>query len=357
MGHDVYFLLIRIGKGGEWIGDRQEIMRLMNEYWGDHLFVFKKNGLFLRFKKIVILQRKIFNHGFLHCDDFYPNSLHRYVKSINRIYNFHCCIVNYYTYSKLLSNVDIPLKALTTHDLFSYKNLLTGEKYVWQCTTADQEAIAMQRSPHIFALNSEEAIFFSKLSPNSKIYNVYSVYDYKSSSIVGNRNILFLSGNNIYNRNGLNWFLNCIFPSIKETFPDVKLIIGGGICKLIEYLRNDPNIMVQGYIEDPDAFYAQGDIVINPTYQGTGLKIKTFEAISYDKVVLAHPHSAIGIFNPSEAPIFVSKDAAEWVEYLREIWSNTIQIYNIKNTNKQYIQKMQNYILNEYNSFFDCLER
>lgn len=49
----------------------------------------------------------------------------------------------------------------------------------------------MQRSPHIFALNSDEAIYFSKLSPLSKIYNIYSYFDYHPTNIVGNHNILF----------------------------------------------------------------------------------------------------------------------------------------------------------------------
>lgn len=88
----------------------------------------------------------------------------------------------------------------------------------------------MQRSPHIFALNSDEAIYFSKLSPLSKIYNIYSYFDYHPTNIVGNHNILFLSGSNVYNINGINWFIKQIWSKIKEQFKDANLIIGGSIC-------------------------------------------------------------------------------------------------------------------------------
>ena len=355
MGHDVYFLLVRVYKG-EWVGDKQEVISLMRDYWGDHLFLYEKTWFFLKKKRLILRYRKLFNHGYLLCDDYYPNGLENVVNQLNRKYNFRSCIINYYTYSKLFLKVDIPLKALTTHDIFTFKDILTDDKNAWQATTANQEAIAMQRCPHIFALNSEEAVFFSKLSPKSKVYNVYSTYVYKQSSLVGTKNILFLSGNNIYNQNGIIWFLENIFPSIVKEFPDLKLIIGGGISKYVESLGNNTNIEICGYVDDADAFYSQGDIVINPTYQGTGLKIKTFEAIAYDKVVMAHPHSTIGIYKPDECPAFISTKATEWVEALKKIWSDKRQILYIKDANKKYINQMNEFIMKEYNRFFKSLE-
>ena len=41
------------------------------------------------------------------------------------------------------------------------------------------------------------------------------------------------------------------------------------------------NVIICGYIYDLSAFYRQGDVAINPVYLGTGIKIKTFEALSY----------------------------------------------------------------------------
>lgn len=89
-------------------------------------------------------------------------------------------------------------------------------------------------------------------------------------------------------------------------------------------------------------FYSKGDVVINPTFQGTGLKIKTFESISYDKISMCHPHSKIGIFDPYTAPLFSSKEPSEWVNYLIEVWNSKKRILEIKNNNKDYILRMQN---------------
>lgn len=357
LGHEVYFLLILISQDRKLSQNTHEMINQMNDYWGNHLFLYKKGWLFSKKIGLIIRLRKLFNSGYYKCDDFYPNGLETFVSRLNKKYCFECCIVNYYTYSKLLELSDFTLKALTTHDLFSYKNILTGDKYTWLGTTADQEAKAMQRSPHIFALNSTEGIYFSKLSPKSIVYDIYSIYEYKSTPIVGNKNILFLSGSNIYNRNGLSWFLNDIFPAITERFPEAKLIIGGGICQYLNHLHNNDRIEIQGFVNDPERFYGQGDIVINPTYQGTGLKIKTFEAISYDKIVLAHPHSAEGIYDPTQAPIFTSTDVEAWASYLNELWNDNKKIPALKNANMLYMENMCSYVEKEYKRFFSHLHK
>lgn len=352
MGHDVYFLLICIN-GGEWIGDTKDIFNKMNDYWGDKLFVFKKGSLFALRKKIIRRYRILFNNGCLKCDDYYPKGIESFIRKINTHYRFDSVIINYYYLSKLFLKTDIPLKGIVTHDYFSFKNLLTGEKHAWLATTADQEAKALQRCNHIFALNSNESIFFEKLSPLSQIYNVFSIYRYISSPIQRNQTILFLSGKNPYNINGLNWFVNNIFPKIRNKYPNVLLRIGGGICKSLSYLEGNKNIELFGYVEDTLSFYNSGDVAINPTYQGTGLKIKTFEAISYDKVVMAHPHSMNGIYNPSDCPAFFSSCPEEWVEYLDLVWSNTSKIKEIKQNNMRYIMEMNFFVEKEYKRFFD----
>lgn len=76
----------------------------------------------------------------------------------------------------------------------------------------------MQRSPNILALNTEEAIFFSKLAPLNNIYNVFGSFEYKPSEIVGNKVLLFLSGSNVYNLKGLKWFVEEIFPTIVKKY-------------------------------------------------------------------------------------------------------------------------------------------
>lgn len=354
MGHEVHFLYIEELALSSKKKNNQDGIEAMKSYWGEKLYVCRvskfEKAWFNVLEKLI---RPRFNHGYMKVDDKYPVRLTKFVEALNNKEHFDCLIVNYYNLTKLFTKTRIPLKGLTTHDYFCYKEQLVGIKNVLDGTDAHQEAIAMQRSPHIFALNTEEAILFSKMAPLNKVYNVFSTYEYHPCNKVGNKDMLFLSGSNPYNLNGLKWFVGNILPAIIKKNNDAKLKIGGAICKVIPEYANNPNIELVGFVDDPDVFYGSADVVINPTYQGTGLKIKTFESISYDKVTVVHPHSMTGIFKPDEAPIFASTDAEAWATYLYRVWNEDGFIEKVKTQNELYLTEMQCFIESEYQRFFE----
>ena len=108
-----------------------------------------------------------------------------------------------------------------------------------------------------------------------------------------------------------------------------------------------------GYIDNPEDFYRIADVAINPVYQGTGLKIKTFEAISYDKITIVHPHSMDGIYDKNNAPLFASERPEKWVEFLQDLWNEPSKLVSIKNRNKNYLARMNDFILSEYQKFLN----
>ena len=83
------------------------------------------------------------------------------------------------------------------------------------------------------------------------------------------------------------------------------------------------------------------------------LKIKTFEAISFDKVTLVHPHSMAGVFRKEDTPLFASDKPEEWVAYLDNIWGHPDGINAIKQKDKEYLQSMNEFIIAEYNRFLN----
>lgn len=349
LGHEVYFLYIKDTPIWRFknVAEEDELY----EFWGKSLFILSisKTEHFIRGVRQRL--RNIFNSGYCKVDDYYPSGLTSYVKKIQREFSFDACMVNYYYLSKLFTGIHFKYDIMLTHDYFAYKGLLMKNKYVGYSTTADEEAVAMQRTKHILALNSDEAIYFQKLSPFSTVYNIFCHYDYHENDYIGNANLLYLSGDNIYNINGLNWFLESIFPLLIDKIKDIKLYIAGGICEKLTHI-NHPNIVKYGYVKDPMEFFKLGDFVINPTYQGTGLKIKTFEGMSYDKVIVAHPHSVSGIYKPDTAPVFASTSAEEWYSFINGLMLNREKINEIKRRNREYMTSMNESIVREYQRLF-----
>ena len=51
------------------------------------------------------------------------------------------------------------------------------------------------------------------------------------------------------------------------------------------------------------------------------------------------------------APLFASGSPSKWVEYMHEIWSDSAKIAMVKNKNKDYLQRMNAFIVSEYQMF------
>ena len=342
LGCDVHFLFVDMAL-------RQTDESQMKEFWGENYHVFHLNPLRKVRRVIIDKARAKLCHGRWLCDDHYPFGLEKFVEHINNQMHFDAIVLQYMRLSRLLTYTSIPKKAIYTHDVFSYKDLRTGAPFYEACD-AHEEAKAMQRCPNIFAIQEDEATYYSYLAPNSKIFTVYSHFDYHQQPVTRNKNILFLASRMEFNVSGILWFLDKAWPMIVNQDPELKLIIGGTVCEKIPEDKYS-NIMLVGRVDSLDNFYQRGDVVINPVFQGTGLKIKTFEALSYGKVVIVHPHSSLGIYQRDTAPLLFATQPADWANIISDICMNKIQVQEIKQKDEKYIQKMNNYINSQYISF------
>ena len=143
-----------------------------------------------------------------------------------------------------------------------------------------------------------------------------------------------------------------VFPNLVSEYGDAQLVVGGAISKMAE-LMNCNNMKILGLIDNPDKFFSLGDVCINPTYQGTGLKIKTFESIAYNKVTITRMHSTEGIFEPENAPILSSDSPEEWILFFRKVWNSKSYIADCKSRDIQYIEKLNKYIDGQYDIFLN----
>jgi hypothetical protein len=350
----------------------QKIVEACTQYWGDRFYHCRVS---LFYKMVSIFRRefsKRFRKGYFNIDTWYHRCIVNYINRVNQKEHFDACIVNYFDLSRVLAEVDIPKKAIHTHDNHIYNNI----KYAGDVTLAqnggvgadifkgmppnrtlspNDEARALQRAPHIFSLQDEETAIFQCLAPQSHVYTIYSLFPYHKTPIVGNHNMLVLAAKTLFNISGIIWFIEKILPEIVKQIPDAKLLLAGNACKVIEkkYPKH-PAIEYVGYVESVEDFFAKGDVAVNPIYQGTGLKIKTFDSLANDKVLIAHPHSKKGIFDKENAPIFASEDPKEWVEFLKKVWGSQDEIVAIKRKNEEYLSRMNDYVLSEYRRFLEA---
>lgn len=337
IGCEVYFLYVE---------GRLKAPEEMCNYWGEKLFVYKKQLLKDAFKRaFVVVRGKLL--GYNHVDDLYPIGLTQYVKKLQCKMEFDAIIINYINLSRLFKSQFECKKILFTHDSMTFKKAHLGVRSFWFDLTPNQEAKGLQRCDIILSIQENESVFFRYLYPGGNVKTVYSCFKTTLQPITGNKNILFLSGKSNLNINGINYFIKDVFPLVLQREPEAKLIIGGGICdRLLE--MDEKSIIKIGRVDSAEQFYALGDIAINPVYQGTGLKIKTFEALSYGKVTIVHPHSAEGIYDKSNAPIIQCKTPSEYAMHIIEMLSDIEKRKEFSNKSIEYIHSLNLYITQQY---------
>jgi glycosyltransferase involved in cell wall biosynthesis len=81
------------------------------------------------------------------------------------------------------------------------------------------------------------------------------------------------------NRQGIRWFVEKIYPIIKDRIPDVSLYIIGKYDKPFLSNNNDQSIHILGFVPDLRETYSSAEIFICPLQFGSGTKIKLLDAM------------------------------------------------------------------------------
>lgn len=342
LGCEVFFLYIDLYEGYLLQDDTQR-------YWGNHLFYYRTPSWQIICQKI---RRRIEHcYYFQHLDVYYPHGLTQFVNKLHAKYHFDGLIVNYIWNSRL-AECKIPIKAIYTHDVFTNRNEKLGKKDVWYSFPKDEETKGISRFANVLSIQDEESGWYREIAPHSNVRTVYSSFDFVEQSITANKNILFFSGGSQLNQEGIKRFVRDVWPLLKKRDSEIKLLLGGAICGEFRQEQLPQDIILMGRYDNPDDFYALGDICINPVYNGSGLKIKTFEAIAHGKVTIVHPHSALGVYHPDNIPLYRATEPQEYINAIFEYIGDKSKLVRRQMECKEYIAELNDYILLQYKEVF-----
>lgn len=337
LGFDVYYLYIDLYEG-------MFITEETKQYWGDHLFYYRTPAWQIISQKI----RRRIERGYYspYVDVYYPKGLTQFVNKLHAEYKFDGLIVNYIWNSRL-AECEIPIKTIFTHDVFTDRNTKLGVKDAWYSFHKEEEAKAVSRFPVVLSIQDEETEWFRKLAPTSDVRTVYSSFNFIEQPITLSKNILFFSGGGKLNKDGIDRFIRHVWPKLKEHDSELKLLLGGGICGAFKNEDLPDDIILKGKYDNPDDFYSLGDICINPVFNGSGLKIKTMEAIAHGKVTIVDPHSAIGLYQSNSVPLYRAETSHDYLDIVHRFICNKGALLENQQACDKYMSKLNNYILQQ----------
>ena len=313
-------------------------------YWGKKLIQFNK-GIFDRIYEAIHRRTYFKFKKNFPLDVYYPFLFNKFLKKLQKKEKFDTVIVNYVYLSKSFKKFKNVNKILFTHDSFTEYNKKTGSK--WFSITANDEAKALNRADIILSVQEEESTYFKTLTLKPVIA-CFTYFPQFKTIFLNNKILLFIAGSNAHNINGINKFVLEFFPKIREIIPDIQLIIGGNICDSVKDFEKFDGIKLYGNVNNLFDFYSLGDVVINPVFNGSGLKIKSFEALAYGKVLVSHSHNTIGIYNKVNSPILEFLNPEDCAFQIERIFNKENEIMRLKEESINYMNNFNIHVLHQF---------
>src|SRR5690606_28977296 len=145
----------------------------------------------------------------------------------------------------------------------------------------------------IWSLSTDEKYLFSQFLTLVKHRFIPVMLDCKYMNTKETLNplydLLFIGSENEYNIQSLNWFFSEVYPQL----PDYLNICVVG--KIVDHIGNFKNVEKRRFVDNLDEVYYQSKVALCPMLNGTGIKIKTVEALSYGLPVVCNYRGMDGL--------------------------------------------------------------
>jgi glycosyltransferase involved in cell wall biosynthesis len=132
-------------------------------------------------------------------------------------------------------------------------------------------------------------------------------------------------------------FLKACLPGIREKLPDVRLLVAGTIC---DVLKPDlPGVKLLGKVENVESAYRDAALVINPVRAGTGLKIKTIEALAFGRALVTTPSGADGLEAWEGNAFLVARDDSQFASTVVELLTNRAKLESLAASGPSFVKR------------------
>ncbi len=287
---------------------------------------------------------------------FCPNPLIITIQTLAEQFKKYALVTNYVFNTRFLNL--LPSEKITcvdTHDVHSTKKNKVSyfgvpEPFILEL---EEEMTLLNRADIALAIQEDEANILKPLC--RKVIQVGIDCDIQSYTKSTEKLVLFVSSINEANIKGINDFLRFSWPVILKSSPQAKLLIVGKIGEAIGEVLQD-NVEVLGRVDSLEPYYKRASVVINPAVAGTGLKVKTLEALCYFKQIVCWSSGVEGMPNTVAQ---LCRVATNWYEFTKNVI--TLLNDNLSYTELQRdeiaaaFSKEQNYalLLSEFKAFFN----
>jgi hypothetical protein len=259
--------------------------------------------------------RRMRHPGCWGIDDWCAPALVERVAALQRAWRYDAVLVNYVWMSAVLEAVPDTFRILDTHDLFGDRHRAAqalGIDPSWFFTTVAEEGRGLDRADLVLAIQAEEAAVLRTRTarPVQTLGHMPPLEFLRREDATAPRHPFgYLGSANPWNAASV-----LALDAALRVAPLPWLVAGRILRRQDLVLASNPARLAE--VPDPALFYAAVDCVLNPMTGGTGLKIKTVEALAHGRPVLGTRAAFAGL--PAEHPGHLAPDVPALVGLMHD---------------------------------------
>ena len=274
-------------------------------------------------------------------DDWFSTDVDEMIQYLLGKKQYDAVWMQYFFQSKSFERIDSKIIKITdTHDKFGNRDRIFRKKGVvpeFFYTSKNGEKKALARADVIVAIQNREKEYFAGLLSkyNTKVVTIGDMIELHHVEDIDEKCYGFIGGINKPNILSIKWFIDKILPIIKKMDQESKFYIAGNICNQLE---DSDRYIKLGKVEQVDEFYKRVKFVVCPIISGTGLNIKSIEALSYKKPIIATTIGAKGLEDAKKAMVVTDKEE-EFALRTVELLNDTKRLQDMKQETVAFVER------------------
>jgi glycosyltransferase involved in cell wall biosynthesis len=146
----------------------------------------------------------------------------------------------------------------------------------------------------------------------------------------------------IPNLEGVEWFLDQVWPKVISQFPEARLFIAGRNMPSDLLDRSFPNAEMVGEVENARAFIRSKSLMVVPLFSGSGMRVKILEALAEKKPVVTTTMGAEGIAASGDEIMLVADTADAFARQIKKCMKEPPFAHHIGESGFEFVKKHYN---------------
>jgi glycosyltransferase involved in cell wall biosynthesis len=255
-------------------------------------------------------------------DLWYDDRVARSIERLHAREQFDAVIVVTVIWSRALEQFGSGIrKIIDSQDVLTdrYRMILGSNRtprfWPWGSVSLSEseERRGLSRADVVLAIQPEDARRFREMTDRSVVTVGHLLPPLRPVAASEGADLLFVGSAWAPNVDGVQWFSRTVLPQLRRDVPSARLLVAGAVARHVPRVDGCRKL---GVVRDLRRVYAGAAIVINPVREGTGLAVKSIEALAHGRVLVASPAGARGLESARGRGLVVADSPEAWRETL-----------------------------------------